>query len=84
MMVLIVILTFVVLAVFAVAFILLLGEVMGCWSGAAFIVGGVYLLGLAATCLITRRRLMKSYSQAGNWRPMALFVVRYLRSLLDS
>lgn len=84
MMVLVAILTFIVLAVFAAAFILLLGELIGSWSGAAFIVGGVYLLCLAAICLICKRRRRQSYDQMGNWRFMALFVVRYLRSLLDS
>lgn len=79
-----VILTFIVLAVFAVAFILLLGEVIGSWSGAAFIVGGVYLLGLVAIYLIGKRRVSQISARTGSWKPMALFVVRYLRSLLNS
>ena len=55
-MILIVILTLIVLAVFAVGFLLLLAEATGSWSGAAFIVGGVYLVALIILCLVRRKR----------------------------
>jgi hypothetical protein len=42
----IVTLMLVVLAVFAFAIIILIGDAIGSWSGAAFIVGGVYLAGI--------------------------------------
>lgn len=83
-MILIVILTLIVLAVFAVAFILLLAEAIGSWSGAAFIVGGVYLIALIILWLIRRKRAKDAYMQATSWKPLALMAIRYVRSLLEN
>ena len=83
-MILIVILTLIVLAVFAVAFILLLAEAIGSWSGAAFIVGAVYLIALIIIWLIRRKRAKDAYMQATSWKPLALMAIRYVRSLLEN
>ena len=83
-MILIVILTLIVLAVFAVGFLLLLAEATGSWSGAAFIVGGVYLVALIILCLVRRKRSKDAYMQVASWKPLALMVVRYVRSILGS
>lgn len=83
-MILMVILTMIVLAVFAVAFILLLAEAIGSWSGAAFIVGGVYLIALIIIWLIRRKRAKDAYMQATSWKPLALMAIRYVRSLLEN
>ena len=45
----------IVLAIFAVGFIMLLGDAIGSWSGAAFIIGGVYLIGLAVLFFLRKR-----------------------------
>lgn len=79
-----VILTMIVLAVFAVGFILLLAEAIGSWSGAAFIVGGVYLIALIIIWLIRRKRAKDAYMQATSWKPLALMAIRYVRSLLEN
>ena len=78
------ILTMIVLAVFAVGFILLLAEAIGSWSGAAFIVGGVYLIALIIIWLIRRKRAKDAYMQATSWKPLALMAIRYVRSLLEN
>lgn len=83
-MILMVILTMIVLAVFAVGFILLLAEAIGSWSGAAFIVGGVYLTALIIIWLIRRKRAKDAYMQATSWKPLALMAIRYVRSLLEN
>lgn len=84
----------IVLAVLAFAFILLLGEAIGSFSGAAFIVGGVYLLG-AATVFILRKRLflkmftnlftgvMEENKPSDSWKTVLLMLVRNLRRSLD-
>ena len=84
----------IVLAVLAFAFILLLGEAIGSFSGAAFIVGGVYLLG-AATVFILRKRLflkmftnlftgvMEENKPSDSWKSVLLMLVRNLRRSLD-
>ena len=84
MIILIVILTLIVLAVFAVGFLLLLAEATGSWSGAAFIVGGVYLVALIILCLVRRKRSKDAYMQVASWKPLALMAVRYVRSILGS
>ena len=61
-MIVIVMMLVIVLAIFAFASVILLGEAIGSFSGASFIVGGVYLLG-AATVFILRKRLL-SFSAA--------------------
>lgn len=83
-MILMVILTMIVLAVFAVGFILLLAEAIGSWSGAAFIVGGVYLIALIIIWLIRRKRAKDAYMKATSWKPLALMAIRYVRSLLEN
>ena len=87
-----VMLLIVVLAVFALAFIILLGEAIGSLSGAAFIVGGVYLIALAVLFLLRKRLFLNMFTNlftgiidsgtsSDKWKTMALVAVRYLRGL---
>ena len=52
----------VVLGVFALAFIILLGEAIGSLSGAAFIVGGVYLIAFAVLFFLRKRLFLKMFT----------------------
>lgn len=83
-----------VLAVFAVAFIMLLGEAIGSLSGAAFIVGGVYLIALAVLFFLRKRLflnmftglftgIVESASPNDKWKSLSLVLIRYLRSRLE-
>ena len=83
-----------VLAVFAVAFIMLLGEAIGSWSGAAFIVGGVYLFALAVLFCVRKKLflnmftnlftgIVESASPNDKWKSLSLVLIRYLRSRLE-
>lgn len=83
----------IVLAVFAFAFIVLLDDLIGSLSGAAFIVGGVYLL-CAMILFIFRKRLFlnmftnmftgiaEASSPTDSWKPLLLTLVRNLRNSL--
>ena len=84
----------IVLAVFAFAFIILLGEAIGSLSGAAFIVAGVYLAG-AAVLFFLRKRLfvnmftnlftgiMQTSTPDDGWKSLLLTVVQNLRKNLE-
>ena len=52
----------IVLGVFAFAFIVLLGEEIGSMSGAAFIVGGVYLIAVLVLVLLRKRLFVNMFS----------------------
>ena len=84
----------IVLAVFAFAFIILLEKPVGSMSGAAFIVGGVYLSG--AIVLFFLRKLlfvnmftklftgiMQTNTQDDSWKSLLLIVVQNLRKNLE-
>lgn len=84
----------IVLAVFAFAFIVLLGDAIGSLSGAAFIVGGVYLAALVVLFCMRKKLflnmftnlftgMMNSGSQDDKWKSLSLVLVRYLRSRLE-
>ena len=85
----------IVLAVFAFAFIVLLDDLIGSLSGAAFIVGGVYLL-CAMILFIFRKRLFLNMftnlftgiadtsSPTDSWKPLLMTLVRNLRIILSS
>ena len=85
----------IVLAVFAFAFIVLLGDLIGSLSGAAFIVGGVYLV-CAMIFFIFRKRLFlnmftnlftgiaEASSPTDSWKPLLMTLVRNLRIILSS
>lgn len=85
----------IVLAVFAFAFIVLLGDLIGSLSGAAFIVGGVYLV-CAMILFIFRKRLflnmftnlftgiVDTSSSTDSWKPLLMTLVRNLRIILSS
>ena len=84
----------IVLAVFAFALIILLGETIGSLSGAAFIVGGIYLA-TAVVLLFLRKRLfvnmltnlfaeiMQTNTQDDSWKSLLLIVVQNLRKNLE-
>ena len=84
----------IVLAVFAFAFIILLGEPIGSLSGAAFIIGGVYLAG-AAVLFFLRKRLfvnmftnlftgiMQTTTSDDSWKSLLLIVMQNLRKNLE-
>lgn len=84
----------IVLAVFAFAFIILLEKPVGSMSGAAFIVGGVYLSG--AMVLFFLRKLlfvnmftklftgiMQTNTPDDSWKSLLLIVVQNLRKNLE-
>ena len=84
----------IVFAVFAVGFIMLIGDAIGSWSGAAFIVGGVYLIALSVLFLMRKRLFLGMFTNlfseiaatggaSDGWKPLALTVIRCLRSLID-
>ena len=83
----------VVLGVFALAFVVLLGEAIGSLSGAAFIVGGVYLIAFAVLFFLRKRLFLKMFTvlftgildsgtASDKWKTIALVAVRYLRGLV--
>lgn len=83
----------VVLAVFAFGFIILIGEAIGSLSGAAFIVGGVYLAGAAVLFFIRKRLFVNMFTnlftgimQPGNpddnWKSFLLILVKNIRNNL--
>lgn len=85
----------IVLGVFAFAFVVLLGDAIGSLSGAAFIVGGVYLIGVIILVALRKRlflnmftnlfsEIMETESQAQNRKPMLLTLIRNLRSSIES
>ena len=87
-------LMFIVLGVFAFAFIVLIGEVIGSLSGAAFIVGGVYLIAAIVLILLRKRLFINMFSnifsgiieeksKSDNWKTILLMIVRNMRSHLD-
>ncbi len=85
----------IVLAVFAFAFTVLLGQAIGSLSGAAFIVGGVYLIVLVILILLRKMLFLNMFtnlfsgiieeeSSSDNWKTLLLIIVRNLRSNLDA
>ena len=85
----------VVLGVFAFAFIVLIGEAIGSLSGAAFIVGGIYLIAVIILILLRKRLFLKMFtnlfsriieeeSPSDNWKTVFLMIVRNLRGNLNA
>ena len=85
----------IVLGIFAYAFILLLGEAVGSMSGAAFIVGGVYLMAVVILFLLRKKLfrrmftnlfsgIIKEESPADSWKTLLLMIVRNMRNNLDA
>ena len=85
----------IVLGIFAYAFILLLGEAVGSMSGAAFIVGGVYLMVVVILFLLRKKLfrrmftnlfsgIIKEESPADSWKTLLLMIVRNMRNNLDA
>lgn len=89
-----VMLLMIVLAVFAIGFIILLGDAIGSWSGAAFIIGGVYLIVLAVLFFSRKKLFLNMFTNlftgildtgtpADSWKSLLLTFVRYLRGILE-
>ena len=85
----------IVLGIFAYAFILLLGEAVGSMTGAAFIVGGVYLMAVVILFLLRKKLfrrmfsnlfsgIIKEESPADSWKTLLLMIVKNLRGNLDA
>ena len=86
----------VVLSVLAFAFTLLIGEAIGTFGGAAFIVAGIYLVALVVLILLRKRLFLKMFarlfagiaediSPADDFKALALMMVRQLHEhLADS
>lgn len=85
----------IVLGIFAYAFILLLGEAVGSMTGAAFIVGGVYLMAVVILFLLRKKlfrrmftnlfsEIIKEESPADSWKTLLLMIVRNMRNNLDA
>lgn len=84
----------IVLAVLAFAFIILIGDAIGSLSGAAFIVGGVYLA-VAAVLFFLRKRLfvnmftrlfsgiIQTNTPNDGWKSFLLILVQNLRKNLE-
>ena len=84
----------IVLAVFAFAFIILLEKPVGSMSGAAFIVGGVYLSGAIVLFFLRKflfvnmftklfTRIMQTNTPDDSWKSLLLIVVQNLRKNLE-
>ena len=84
----------IVLAVLAFAFIILLGEAIGCLSGATFIIGGVYLAGTAVLFFLRKRLfvnmftnlftgIMQTSAPDDGWKSLLLLLVQNLRKNLE-
>ena len=74
---------------------MLIGEAMGSLSGAAFIVGGVYLIALVILFLLRKRLFLNMFtnlfsgiieeeSPSDNWKTLLLMIVKNLRGNLDA
>ena len=85
----------IVLGVFAFAFTVLIGEAIGSLSGAAFIVGGVYLIAHVILILLRKKlfvnkftnlfsRIIEEESPSDNWKTLLLMIVKNLRGNLDA
>lgn len=82
----------VVLAVFAFAFTVRLSDAVGSLSGAAFIVGGAYLLIFLVLFLLRKRLFLSMFTNlfteltetdetpSGDWKSLALIIIRSLRN----
>ena len=82
-----------VLGIVAFAFVVLIGEAIGSLSGAAFIVGGVYLIVFAVLFFLRKRLFLKMFTglftgildsgtSSDKWKTLALVAARYLRGLI--
>ena len=87
-------LLFIVLGIFAFAFTVLLGEKLGSLSGAAFIVGGVYLAAVIILILLRKKLFVNMFtnlfsgiiekeSPADNWKQALLLIVKNMRSSIE-
>ena len=85
----------IVLALFSFGLIVLIGDYIGSWSAAAFIVGGVCLIALVILIIIRKRLFLNMFtnifkemaetgSSSGDWKSLPLAIVRHLRSRLDA
>ena len=83
----------VVLSVLAFAFIMLIGEAMGSFAAAAFIVAGVYLIAFIILFIFRKKLFLKMFarmfselsddlSPSDDFRSLALTLIRQLRNQL--
>ena len=92
---LMVMLLMMVLGAFSFGFIVMIGDAIGSWSGAAFIVGGVFLVVLLVLFFLRKRLFVRmsvslfssfaeSREQDRDFRSASLMIVRYLRDSMKS
>lgn len=74
------------------ALIVVIGNAMGSWSGAAFIIGGVYIIAFAVLYFMRKKLfvgmftnllqgVMADNSQNNEWKPIIMSIISYLRTV---
>ena len=82
----------IILFVISFALIVVIGNAMGSWSGAAFIIGGVYIIAFAVLYFMRRKLfvgvftnllqgVMADNSQNNEWKPIIMSIISYLRTV---
>lgn len=81
-----------ILFVISFALIVVIGNAMGSWSGAAFIIGGVYIIAFAVMYFMRKKLfvgmftnllqgVMADNSQNNEWKPIIMSIISYLRTV---
>ena len=81
-----------ILFVISFALIVVIGNAMGSWSGAAFIIGGVYIIAFAVLYFMRKKLfvgmftnllqgVMADNSQNNEWKPIIMSIISYLRTV---
>ena len=82
----------IILFVLSFALIVIIGNAIGSWSGAAFIIGGVYMIAFAVLYFMRKKLfvgvftnlfqgIMADTSQTNEWKPILMSIITYLRSV---
>lgn len=82
----------IIIFVISFALIVVIGNAIGSWSGAAFIIGGVYIIAFAVLYLMRKKLfvgvftnlfqgVMSDNSQNNEWKPIVMSIISYLRSI---
>lgn len=82
----------IILFVLSFALIVIIGNAIESWSGAAFIIGGVYMIAFAVLYFMRKKLfvgvftnlfqgIMADTSQTNEWKPILMSIITYLRSV---
>ena len=82
----------IIIFVISFALIVVIGNAIGSWSGAAFIIGGVYIIAFAVLYLMRKKLfvgvftnlfqgVMSDNSQNNEWKPIIMSIISYLRTV---